>query len=229
MLSAFFLRKNSNVNRMLLKTVVYCAVEPFGQFDGCAPIRDHRPGWSDGDGATVDDGAAHQRIGETGRGQQSDRIGGPFGPLRLRLGEHGSGRRCRQLPFSQRSGREASPDGLFAYNLRGDAGIGGTDIEVKPAMSLQGVQIQLRPLCQVRVQFVDAAGKPLQGITSGATWTKNGDGFWTEGTQSDKDGRAVLYLNAPEGFLQNVVSAFKSVAGSGEAQYVVDTAQVRPH
>ena len=47
---------------------------------------------------------------------------------------------------------------------------------------------------EVRVQFVDAAGAPLEGITAGATWTKNGDGFWTEGTTSDKDGWAVLYL-----------------------------------
>ena len=82
------------------------------------------------------------------------------------------------------------------------------------------MRLQLRPLCQVRVQFVDAAGKPLQAVTAGATWTKNGDGFWTEGTQSDKDGRAVLYLNAPDGLLQNVVSAFQSAVGGGEAQYV---------
>lgn len=80
------------------------------------------------------------------------------------------------------------------HNLRGDRGIGGTEIEVETGKPATGVEIRLEPLAEIRLQFVDLEGKPLAGITAGATWTKSGDGFWTEGTVSDDGGRAVLYL-----------------------------------
>jgi hypothetical protein len=86
---------------------------------------------------------------------------------------------------------------LTAYlpnNLRGDRGIGRADIDVEPGKPLGDVTIQLETLAEVRVQFVDAQGNPLEGITGGATWTTSGDGFWTEGTKSDRDGWSVLYL-----------------------------------
>jgi hypothetical protein len=86
---------------------------------------------------------------------------------------------------------------LTAYlpnNLRYDRGIGHTEIDVPPGKPLEGVTIPLETLAEVRVQFLDADGNPLEGITAGATWTKSGDGLWTEGTKSDQDGWAVLYV-----------------------------------
>jgi len=88
---------------------------------------------------------------------------------------------------------------LTAYlptNLRGDQGIGGTDINVEKATPLAGVRIQLISLAEARVQFVSEQGSPLAGITAGATWREDGGGFWTEGTVSGDDGWAVLYLYA---------------------------------
>ena len=79
-------------------------------------------------------------------------------------------------------------------NLRYDPGIGRTEIKVEAGQSLVGVQIKLDQLAEVRVQILDSAGSPLEGITAGATWSKSGDGMWTEGTRSDKDGNAVVYV-----------------------------------
>lgn len=86
---------------------------------------------------------------------------------------------------------------LTAYlpnNLRGDRGIGHAEITVEKAKPLENVEIQLETLAEVRVQFFDQKGAPLPGITAGATWSRDGSGFWTEGTKSDADGRAVVYL-----------------------------------
>jgi protocatechuate 3,4-dioxygenase beta subunit len=86
---------------------------------------------------------------------------------------------------------------LTAYlpnNLRGDRGIGRAKITMKPNKELEDVRIELDDLAEARLQIVDADGNPLQGITAGATWSKSGDGFWTEGTTSDADGMAMLYL-----------------------------------
>ncbi len=111
---------------------------------------------------------------------------------------------------------------LTAYlpnNIRGDRGIGRTEVQVKPRERLSGVQLQLDTLAEVRVQFVDPAGAPLEGITAGATWNKNGEGFWTEGTLSDKDGWAILYLYpVKENLLQSFVRSLGG--GAGEVQYV---------
>jgi hypothetical protein len=111
---------------------------------------------------------------------------------------------------------------LTAYlpiNLRGDQGIGRAEVLVKPKERLSGIRIQLDTLTEVRVQFVDAAGAPLEGITAGATWNKNGYGFWTEGTLSDKDGWALLYLYpVKENLLQSFVRSFGG--GANGVQYV---------
>jgi len=80
------------------------------------------------------------------------------------------------------------------HNLRYDRGIGQTEIEVKEGEPIKDIQIQLEDLAELRVQYLDMDGNPLEGITAGATWSTSGDGSWTEGTKSDKDGRAVLYL-----------------------------------
>jgi hypothetical protein len=89
---------------------------------------------------------------------------------------------------------------LTAYlpnNLRG-RGIGSVEVDVQPAQPLEEVEIETDPHVETRVQFVDAGGNPLEGITAGATRTRSGEGFWTEGTKSDGDGRAVLYLRPRE-------------------------------
>ena len=86
---------------------------------------------------------------------------------------------------------------LTAYlpdNLRYGRGIGQSQIEVQAGSPLKDVAIQLVDLAELRVQYLDAKGNPLAGITAGATWSKSGDGAWTEGTVSGDDGWAVLYL-----------------------------------
>jgi hypothetical protein len=80
------------------------------------------------------------------------------------------------------------------HNLRYDRGIGKTQIEVQSGAPLANVQIQLADLAELRVQYLDAKGNPLPGITASATWSKNGDGAWTQGTISDGAGWAALYL-----------------------------------
>ena len=90
---------------------------------------------------------------------------------------------------------------LTAYlpnNLRGDRGIGHVEINVEPGEPLADVRIQLDALAEVRLQVLDAKGNPLEGVTAGATWTKSGDGLWTEGTRSGRDGWAVLYLHSEQ-------------------------------
>jgi len=84
------------------------------------------------------------------------------------------------------------------HNLRYDRGIGAVEIEIEPGKSLTGVQIELADLAEVRVQMLDADGNPLEGVTAGATWSQDGAGGWTEGTTSDTEGWAVLYLYPDE-------------------------------
>jgi Carboxypeptidase regulatory-like domain len=79
------------------------------------------------------------------------------------------------------------------HNLRYDRGIGRTTINATPGVPLTDVEIQLEELAELRVQYLDAQGNPLPGVTASATWSKDG-GAWTEGTVSDADGWAVLYL-----------------------------------
>jgi hypothetical protein len=80
------------------------------------------------------------------------------------------------------------------HNLRYDRGIGQAEIEVKAGEPVEDIQIQLEDLVELRVQYLDLDGNPLEGITASATWSKSGDGGWTEGTKSGQDGWAVLYL-----------------------------------
>lgn len=80
------------------------------------------------------------------------------------------------------------------HNLRYDRGIGRTEIDVVAGRPMKDVEIHLENLAELRVQYLDADGNPLRGITAGATWSRDGSGGWTEGTRSDEDGWAVLYL-----------------------------------
>ncbi|UCD50362.1 MAG: hypothetical protein JSW27_22900 [Phycisphaerales bacterium] len=83
------------------------------------------------------------------------------------------------------------------HNLRYDRGIGRTTVTVTSGVPLADVEIQLDELAEQRVQYLDADGNPLPGITASATWAQDG-GAWTEGTVSDPDGWAVLYLYTGE-------------------------------
>ncbi len=80
------------------------------------------------------------------------------------------------------------------HNLRYDTGLGHAEIDVAPGQLFAGVQIPLEDLAELRVQYLDANGNPLPGITAGATWSPDGSGAWTEGTKSEAEGWAVLYL-----------------------------------
>jgi len=110
------------------------------------------------------------------------------------------------------------------YNLRYDRGIGRITITAVPGVPLTDVKIPLEALAEQRVQFLDADGNPLPGITAGATWSLDG-GAWTEGTVSDTDGWAVLYLYSGESqyvkgrdrserFVTEAVSEIKPTAGA---------------
>ena len=80
------------------------------------------------------------------------------------------------------------------HNLRYDRGIGKTTVQVQPGTPIKDVRIQLLDLAELRVQYLDANGNPLPGITASASWLKSGEGAWTQGTVSDNDGWASLYL-----------------------------------
>ena len=80
------------------------------------------------------------------------------------------------------------------HNLRYDHGIGRTEIEVVAGQPPANAQIELDDLAELRVQYLDADGNPLQGITAGATWSPDGGGGWIGGTKSEANGWAVLYL-----------------------------------
>jgi len=86
---------------------------------------------------------------------------------------------------------------FLPHNLRGHRGIGRTTIDATAGVPLTDVEIQIDELAEQRVQYLDANGNPLPGITASATWSQE-DGAWTEGTVSDADGWAVLYLYAGE-------------------------------
>jgi protocatechuate 3,4-dioxygenase beta subunit len=101
-----------------------------------------------------------------------------------------------QLPFVPPGKHRLTA--YLPHNLRYDRGIGQAEIEVEPGKSLAGAQIELADLAEVRVQYLDADGNPLEGIAAGATWSQSGPSLWTEGTSSDKDGWAVLYLYPDE-------------------------------
>ena len=79
-------------------------------------------------------------------------------------------------------------------------GIGRTQINVPADKKLEGVTISLDELAEVRVQFLDANGNPLEGITAGAsvrrdvTGSREGQGMGTIGTRSNADGWAVIYV-----------------------------------
>jgi hypothetical protein len=79
------------------------------------------------------------------------------------------------------------------FNLRTDRGVGHVSIDVKDG-DLENVELPLETLATYGVRIIDEAGKPIPGISAAAWWTENHSGVFTEGTKSDEQGRATLYL-----------------------------------
>ena len=79
------------------------------------------------------------------------------------------------------------------FNCRTDAGVGHVNVEVKDG-NLENIQLQLETLATIHMRIVDEEGNPIEGISAAAWWTKNHSGVFTEGTKSNKQGRATLYL-----------------------------------
>lgn len=79
------------------------------------------------------------------------------------------------------------------YNERTNRGVGHVMVEVKDG-AVSGVELPLETLATLHMRIQDEAGKPLENIAAAAWWTKDHSGVFTEGTRSDKQGRATLYL-----------------------------------
>jgi len=86
----------------------------------------------------------------------------------------------------------------LSHNAQGSRGIGNNKVHVEAAEQLQDIEIYLEEMAEIRVQFLDSDGNPLEGILAKATWTKNVDGPHINGTISDSQGWAVIYLYPDE-------------------------------
>ena len=83
------------------------------------------------------------------------------------------------------------------FNLRTDRGVGHVAVEVKGG-SLENVILPLETLATVHLKIQDPVGTPLEGISAAAWWSKDHSGVFTEGSKSDKEGRASLFLYPDE-------------------------------
>jgi hypothetical protein len=83
------------------------------------------------------------------------------------------------------------------YNPRTDRGVGHAEIEVKDG-NLQGVELPLETLAAIHIRIENPQGQPLEGVSAAAWWTEDHSGVFTEGSRSDKEGRATLYLYPDE-------------------------------
>jgi hypothetical protein len=192
----FLKRKNKRANDILSKVKVYADVNPMMNLRDVPQYEIMAQDSKTITGPDLVVGAASSVSGKLAISQNT------FGPGGLMV----------RLDYSWGNMVEVDADGNFYFpfvsagkhrlttylphNLRYDRGIGQTEIEVKEGEPVNDIQIQLEDLAEVRVQYLDTDGNPLGGITAGATWSTSGDGGWTEGTKSDEDGWAVLYLYA---------------------------------
>jgi hypothetical protein len=79
------------------------------------------------------------------------------------------------------------------YNGRTDRGVGHVEVEAGDD-GVKDVKLPLETLSTVHMRIVDPSGKPLEGISAAAWWTPDHSGVFTEGTKSDSDGMATLYM-----------------------------------
>jgi hypothetical protein len=86
----------------------------------------------------------------------------------------------------------------LSHNARGDRGIGNAEVQVEAGKPLQDIKMYLEEMAEIRVQFLDSDGNPLEGVLAKATWTKDVDGPHIDGTRSDNQGWAVIYLYPDE-------------------------------
>ncbi len=199
-LSAFYKRKNpgSKLHPSWLSVTVYARVDPQISL---RDVPQYKIAAKDGETATGSDLVIGANTSVSGRLLPSKTLPGLKGFM-------------VRLDYEWANMVQADADGRFGFpyvqpgkhrltaylpnNLRGDRGIGHVEINVEPGEPLADVRIQLDTLAEVRLQVLDAKGNPLEGVTAGATWTKSGDGLWTEGTRSGRDGWAVLYLHSEQ-------------------------------
>jgi protocatechuate 3,4-dioxygenase beta subunit len=192
----FFKRKNGDYSNDLGKAEIRACLDP-AMSPASTPT--YKLLARDGETVTAPDLGGNARV--SGRLQAANHVY-RLGGLMVRLDSDWD-----TLVKADADGNFQFPDAapgkhrLTAYlphNLRYDRGIGQTEIEVVSDQPLTDVQLELENLAELHVQYLDANGYPLPDITAGATWSPNGEGGWTEGTCSDADGRAVLYLYPDE-------------------------------
>ena len=100
--------------------------------------------------------------------------------------------------FSSAAAGKHNITAYLSHNAQGGRGIGNTKVQVEASEQLQDIEIYLEEMAEIRVQFLDSDGNPLEGILAKATWTKNVDGPHINGTISDNQGWAVIYLYPDE-------------------------------
>jgi protocatechuate 3,4-dioxygenase beta subunit len=100
--------------------------------------------------------------------------------------------------FSSVAAGEHKITAYLLHNAQGSRGIGNTKVQVETGEQLQDVEIYPEEMAEIRVQFLDSDGNPLEGILAQATWKKNVDRPYINGTISDNQGWAVIYLYPDE-------------------------------
>ena len=100
--------------------------------------------------------------------------------------------------FSSVAAGEHKITAYLSHNAQGSRGIGNTEVMVEADEQLQDIEIYPEEMAEIRVQFLDSDGNPLEGILAQATWTKNVDRPYVNGTISDNQGWAVIYLYPDE-------------------------------
>ncbi|MBN2132007.1 MAG: carboxypeptidase regulatory-like domain-containing protein [Sedimentisphaerales bacterium] len=190
----FYQRKNKQYNEVWGYTDVYARVDPQMNL---RDVPQYRLKARDGEVVTGPDLTVGTEAGVSGRLVAADV---PYGLNGLLVRLDTSWANMVEADFEGRfhfpfvSPGKHTLTAYLPHNLRYDRGIGRVTLNVQPGSPLTDVEIPLESLAELRVQYLDADGNPLKGISGSATWSRNGHGAWTEGTQSNGDGWAVLYL-----------------------------------
>jgi len=190
----FYQRKNKRYDERWGYVDVYARLDPEMNL---RDVPQYRLKARDGEVVAGPDLAVGMEAGVSGRLIAADV---PYGLNGLLVRLDGSWDNMVEADFEGRfhfpfvSSGEHTLTAYLPHNLRYDRGIGRVALDVQPGSPLTNVEIPLESLAELRVQYLDADGNPLKGISGSATWSRNGHGAWTEGTQSNGDGWAVLYL-----------------------------------
>jgi len=193
-MSKFLQRKNNYVNKDLAQVEVFARVSPEMSL---LEVPQYKIIAKDGETVTGPDLIVGAETSVSGRLIASNTTLG-LGGLMVRLDGKWSNMVEADIEgnfhFVSVSPGEHKLTVYLPHNLRYDRGIGRATIDVTQGTPITDVSIPLEELAELRVRYLDMHGNPLPGITAGATWSQSGDGGWTEGTVSDAEGWAVLYL-----------------------------------